>query len=88
VQHITHGMLDEGGALGRNACRNVFQRGGESEPSRAPSAFHATVLPEDEKFSFSRTVEESVMSTRVWNDTESQFASASVFYICEFSCWF
>jgi hypothetical protein len=55
VQHITHGMLDEGGALGRNACRNVFQRGGESEPS----AFHATVcaLPWallDDKFSFPR----------------------------------
>ena len=33
MQHITHGMLDVGGALGRNACRNVFQRGGESEPS-------------------------------------------------------
>jgi hypothetical protein len=78
VQHITHGMLDEGGALGRNACRNVFQRGGESEPS----AFHATVSV------LYCTVEESVMSTRGWNDTESQFASASVFYICEFSCWF
>jgi hypothetical protein len=86
VQHITHGMLEEGGALGRDACRNVFQRGGESEPS----AFHATAVlggppggPVDEKFSFSR--EESVMSTRGWNDTESQFASASVFFICEFS---
>ena len=51
MQHITHGMLDEGGALGRNACRNVFQRGGESEPS----AFHAT--------SFLFFEEENVMST-------------------------
>lgn len=64
MQHITHGMLEEGGALGRNACRNVFQRGGESEPS----AFHATSCAPALSVPFWMTSflfpeEENVMST-------------------------